>query len=330
MRARRAALFLPLGICLVVVASSIYAVAIVLDATSSAGSPQAALGTPGGVAPLPIPVGVSLALAIVALCCAAAGMSADRRSLLRRSLLRRSLLRRSLRSPYLLIGLVTVVALVEAAGLTAIQLIRAHFISYFQYKLFNGLILVFAVVLAFAVSLWIADIASRRNIAVRRVGTATAVAVLCAALVTFSGLPTGGKQSLAGQAFASDAFRSSLDAAAANPAPGIERLAAASDLMTTRPCVLPFYLAAAPGDFGRGESSQWAMSLSGSWTMRGSEVTNYYFAHDIAQPSNPSTELRVLLRQDGARCAIVAPSVRSGLKAALLDEYGDRILTWHG
>ena len=146
--------------------------AIALDATSSAGSPQAALGTPGGVAPLPIPVGVSLALAIVALCCAAAGMSADRRSLLRRSLLRYSL-----RSPYLLIGLVTVVALVEAAGLKAIQLIRAHFISYFQYKLFNGLILVFAVVLAFAVSLWIADIASPRNIAVWRVGTATATAV---------------------------------------------------------------------------------------------------------------------------------------------------------
>ena len=97
---------------------------------------------------------------------------------------RRSLLRRSLRSPYLLIGLVTVVALVEAAGLKAIQLIRAHFISYFQYKLFNGLILVFAVVLAFAVSLWIADIASRRNITVRRMGTATetAVAVCCAVL----------------------------------------------------------------------------------------------------------------------------------------------------
>lgn len=107
-------------------------------------------------------------------------MSADRRSLLRRSLLRYSL-----RSPYLLIGLVTVVALVEAAGLKTIQFIHAHFISYFQHKLFNGLILVFAVVLAFALSsLWIADIASPRNIGVRRMGTATetAVAVCCVVL----------------------------------------------------------------------------------------------------------------------------------------------------
>jgi hypothetical protein len=325
MRARRAGLFLPLGICLIVVASSIYAVVIVLAATSSAGSPQAALGTPGGVAPLPIPVGVSLALAIVALCCAAVGMSMDRRPLLRRSLFWRSR-----RSPYVLIGLVAAVALLEASGLTAIQLIRAHFISYFQYKLFNGLILVFAVLLAFCVSVWIAEMASRRVIAVRKAAAATAVALLCAALVVLSGFPTGGKQSLAGQAFASDAFRSSLDAAADNPAPGVERLALASALMETGPCVSPFYLAAASGDFGRGESSQWAMSLSGSWTMRGSEVSNYYFAHDVAQATDPSTELRVLLRQDNERCAIVAPSVRSSLDAGLLDRYGDRILTWRG
>lgn len=70
------------------------------------------------------------------------------------------------------------------------------------------------------------------------------------------------------------------------------------------------------------------MSLSGSWTMRGSEVTNYYFAHDIGKPSKVSTELKALLRQDSGRCAIVAPSVRSGVNPALLVQYGDRILTW--
>lgn len=186
---RNVGLLAPLAICLVVVASCIYAAFIVLDATSSAGSPQAALGTPGGVAPLPIPVGISLALAIVALCCAAVGMSLDRRPLFRRSPLRHSL-----RSPFVLIGLVTAVALVEAIGLTVVQLIRAHFISYFQYKLFNGIILVFAVVLAFCASVWIAEVASRRVIAVRKAAAATAVALLCASLVALSGLPTGGKQ----------------------------------------------------------------------------------------------------------------------------------------
>jgi hypothetical protein len=159
-----------------------------------------------------------------------------------------------------LIGLVAAVALAEGIGLTIVQPSRAHFISYFEYKLFNGLILDFAVVLVLTVSLWIAEVTSRRVAAERRTIVVTPIALKSVALIVLSGFPTGGKLALAGQAFAGDAFRSNLDAAADNPAPGVDRVIAAPALIKTRPCVSPFYLAAAPGDFGRGESSHWAMS----------------------------------------------------------------------
>jgi hypothetical protein len=224
--------------------------------------------------------------------------------------------------------LVAAVSLVVAGALTVLQLVRAHFISYFQYKLFNGLIVAFAVLLVFAVCVSVAELASRRHVRARKATVVTSVAFLCAALVILSGLPTGGKKALVGQAFASDAFRSGLELAAASPAPGIPRLASASRLMESGPCEVPFYLAAAQGDPGRGEASQWAMSLSGTWTARASTIMNYFFAHDVTTPSGPSQELIVLLGQDDARCAIVAPSVRATLSASVLADYGDRILTW--
>lgn len=307
-------------VCVVVAAGTVYAAALVLWATSSAGTPQEALSTPGGVAPLPIPAAFSLVFAILAICAAGLGRSGHGRPI-------RQTLKRS---QFVLLAVVAGLGLLEGIALLAMQLIHVHMISYFQFKFFNGLILAFAVVLALAASLLIAELIPHGVPKGRRAITLVAVGLTCVALVALSGLPTAGKVSLAGQAFPSDAFRNGLNASAATPSAAIGRIAAAASVMQSHPCEVPFYLPADADDMNPGVSDQWAMAISNIWTARGSMVMNYYFAHSGKySPENAFEHLAVLLGQDPSRCAVVAPAVREKMDADILQRYGSRILSWN-
>lgn len=299
---RRVSWVAPLVIAVGVAGGWIYGISLVLAATSSAGSPQAALGTTGGVAPLPIPVAVAMGIALLAIAVATVKPGA----------------RGGDWAFFVTAAGVAFVGLAEGLGLLALQLIRAHFISYFQYKIFNALTPIFVILLVVVVSGWLARKVAPGMALARRSsdGKVTAparslrrvasVALICIAAVCYSGIPTGGAKSLVGLQFPGEAFQLGLEAGAANVGPGLDRLINASQVMAGEPCIRPFYFAGVEGDFALGESNQWAMSLSSTWTERGSDITTRFF--EQAAAGQTPTTADELLASDSARCAVVAPA----------------------
>ncbi len=282
-----------------VVVGGLYALVLVLQATVSSGSPEDALGTPGGLAPIPIPAGIAIVLALIGVAIAGVGSVRDLRS--------------ARWAFFAVPGLVGVLGLAEGVGLLAVQFLHAHSVSYFQYKYFNALTMISVILLAVVVTAWAAG--GLRTLSWRSPRVVTVTALLTIAVIIFAGTP-------------GLAFRHGLKTAAVATGAST-RLLAASQVMERAACVRPFYLAAVPGDLRPGESNQWAMALSGSWTEGGSAITSALFIDDVTPTADQAaTVLSGILSDDPARCAVVAPQVLAGLPASVRNDYGHRILTW--
>ena len=298
-------------ILLVVLAAGIVAVVLVLRATSSAGSPEDALGTTGGIAALPISLAITLGLALVTL-----GASVVRR----RDPLGPGI--GELWSPFATIGIVGVVGLIMGAGLAGVQVIHAHKLSYFQYKFFNALIMIFAVLLVCAIGALLArstDAVARSRRIVVAIGAAVAV-------VAYSGIPAPSKPSLVELQSEGVHFRDGLTQAALADAGATRDYGLAADAMSSWPCERPFYFDGSIDGLQGGVANQWAMSFSGTWTERGSAVSSRLFA--TKSSLTPAASLEQLLAADPERCAVVSPTVKAALPEALIAQDGARILAW--
>lgn len=298
-----------------------YAAYLVLAATTTAGSPEAALSTNGAVPTTSLSLTLALGLTIIG---ASIGLMMHRR--------RGRSLTRSLDGPFGGLSLLAVAAgigVVEGVALITIQLQRAGELSYFQYKFANALNLMFSVLLVLVVCWWVARFTKTARGRARRISSAILAAFLAIVVVLFSGLPVVPQPSLHALQLQGLQFRHDLGVQALTVNERTNRLIAASTLMATLPCRRPIYVAPLPDDLQMDEANQWAMSLSATWTEAAQPANSYLFAHNSRKArANVSLMTQELLGEGSGRCVIVAPEVYKQVSTNVLKEYGDRIFTW--
>ena len=279
---------------------------LVVEATRTAGGPAAALTTTGGVATPSISLIVAIAGAAVAVAWSALVPGAVKGARV---------------ASTVVLGTV-IVGAAEVAVLTAVQLSQADKLGYFQYKLIDGLTIVFAILAVLAGTVWV--VARATPHASRRWMSVVTTLGLCAALLAYSGFPVPGFFRFPGLS-----FRDGPAMSAADPFAGLPRLLEAASVMADEPCVRPFYLAVLPGDLTVGVSNNWAMSLSSTWTERAGGITTALF--DVAPETDAATVASTvdeLLDADADRCVVVAPEALADLPVDVTDRYAGRILSW--
>jgi hypothetical protein len=315
-RARWRTLIVPVIVCAGCAAGVVYAAYLVFWATSASGSPEAALSTPGSSPTLEVYVSLAPVLAVLI------GVFVVRRA---KSHWTSPEVRRT-STPMMV---VTLTALVESALLIGVQLLRAHELSYFQYKFLDAVFLIFAIALGLVLCVAIARFTELSS----RVGVwASSVAVL---MLVVAGVGVGSSfqyrdlSSLLSLRLDGMSFRAGLATAGAHPTASMERLVNAARVMGSLPCDRPVYVASLAGDQNLGASNQWALSLSSTWTLDTGTIDNALFPLDVeVQGTNVNPIIRTILDGHRTRCAIVAPEVLRTVSASVRATFGHRILSW--
>jgi hypothetical protein len=296
-----------------------FAFYLVIAATSPVGSPDSVLSTGGAIPTTSIPLTFGVAFALIALSVVILAQSRRRRLLFGRS------------GAFVLFASVAAVAVLEAAALIAVQLIRADSLSYFQFKFINAIYLLLVVLFVLAGALATAILAPRRaqrergrSIALMVGGAAAVVAILLSA-----GTTTPAQAGIGRDQFPGLQFRFNLNDQAQRPTGSDARLIEAASVMAEWPCARPVYVGGYPDDPRLEESNQWAMSLSSTWTEESGDINRFLVSRYSERPLIELDSIVVpLLEEEEFRCVVIAPGLRQALAAETLETFGTRIFSW--
>lgn len=309
-----------IGRALVVVltlAGVIYAAILVRAASQAEGTVVEALSIPGAVPQAPITAALATSLIIIAVAFALGwGFKASGS-------------RRRWRNTAGTIGAVALVALLQSLVLFAIQFRTSGMLGYFQYKFVIGVSLILSVVLVVGVALWVSRVRSPDRSLRGRLSSALAVGLVGAGVFAYAVLPDSPSATLVDFRPLAYLQRANLQVQAQKPAePTIERLIPAAALMATQPCARPIFFDPAALD-GMSEANQWAMALSGKWTVAASPINNYIFDRTTNRSASELSETaRTLLTQAPGRCLIMSSSAIDALVPAVRAEVGSSLLAY--
>ena len=302
----------------ITVAGVIYAAWLVEVSTSADGSAAAALAIPGAVPPAPITATLAICLVILAVASGLAwgfGRQGPRR-------LRLNAAR--------IIAAVAAVALVETLVLFAVQFQTVPNLGYFQYKFVIGVSLILSVVLVVALALWVARVRPAARWPRARLASVISLALVGAGVFTYAVLPPVPSPTLDNFRPAAYLIRTDLQVKAQQSDPEIGRLVAAATLMSTQPCARPIFFDPAALD-GMSEANQWAMALSGKWTVATGEINSYIFYQTAKRsPTELSATARTLLTQGAGRCLIMSSVAIRELTPEVQAEFKSDLLPYDG
>ncbi len=315
-RQRVAAAAAEVLILIITFAGVVYAAALVEVSTRAEGSAAEALAIPGAVPQAPI-------TAALAVCLAALAVAVS----LRWGFGKRHSTRQWLNAAGI-IGTVAAVALGETLVLFAVQFRTSPNLGYFQYKFVIGVSLILAVVLAIAVALWIARVRPVSGRPRVELVSTVALALMGAGVFSYAVLPSVASPTLDNFRPVGYLIRTDLQVKAQQSDPAIERLVAAASLMSKQPCARPIFFDPAALD-GMSEANQWAMALSGKWTVATGEINSYIFDRTAERsPVALSETVRVLLTEDPGRCLIMSSGAIDDLTPAVQSEFRSSLLAY--
>ncbi|MCU1524517.1 MAG: hypothetical protein JWO18_1411 [Microbacteriaceae bacterium] len=311
-------------VVLATVAAVGFAAWLVVDATRAAGSPEQALATPGAVPVSPLTAMCAIAIAVIALAWA------------RLSLARRGVLLRD--RPWAsagLFGLVALVALGEGVVLIYLQFRIVRSLGYFQYKFFNGLFLVVAILLVVQVLVTIAPILAAwnsgrepRRSASEIVTTTIGIGLVSLSILTFATIPANPQSSLADFRPQGLIVRNDLAIAAVTPNARVGRILEAAAVMADQPCARPVFVD--PGSKKKmAEANQWAMSLSATWTEGASSISSYIYERtELRSTAQIETTIRTILEGAADRCVVLSPASLESLRPEVRSDFSGRLISW--
>jgi len=312
----------PVLVTVVTTAGAVYAAVLVWRGTSASGSPQEALETPGGVMAAPPWMSVAVVLVVTVV----SAMLVIRRP----------------RSSRIVLGagavplVAGVAALVVAGTVIGVQLARVGELSYFQFKLLNGLFLVFAVLLVVLGAVWSAETfvryatagaeARRRRVLGSWFPFAVVTLVAAAPVVgSIADIETGTPLDKAIRSGID--FRTAFVASAHQFEPAATRVLAAA-AVSGGGCAQPV-LIDDTGDLASLPAAQWSMALSGTWTTGSAELTRELWGGGLQTPPErlPAAVAQALEADPGV-CVVVRPEAIEPVLSAVAEDDRARILSW--
>ena len=290
---------------------------LVLRATEASGSAAAALSTPGGTPSVPLSFGVGFGVL---------GMLVGIAVIL---LARPRGVWGILKEPSTGVVLAIAVAGLEASALIYIQVQQTGALSYFQNKFIYAIAILFLIEVVILACAIVGSTKFRLTGWWARGATTVFLAAGLVVILGFSGTVSGKTESQAIRYFPGFAFRNNLGEQALAPDEATIRLGEAAQIMATRPCARPLYIAALLTDKKIEAPNSWAMSLSSTWTEAASGINTYLWGHPILGDVVATADvIEELLSEDPQRCVVISPEARELLPAPQLDRDGDRILSW--